>query len=129
MLPRGRQVPGPQVNLQQFKEAVSAGDFHVYRTRALDPICRVLRCSVRQARDFARRAALTLRDVDYAHTLSMPNGQMQDVYGLMIHLDGWYMKIEIHMEDGQPGIVSCHPAEYDLITLGGMIPASTQRER
>lgn len=128
MFARGRQVPGPQVDLERFKEALVAGRFHVYRTRALDPICRVLRCSVRKARDFARRAALSLQDVDYAHTLVMPNGQAQDVYGLLINLDGWYLKIEIHMEDGEPGIVSCHPAEYDLVTLGGLVPGSTRRD-
>lgn len=119
---------GPRIVLEQFKEALAADNFHVYRTRALDPICRVLRCGPRQAREFARRAALSLRDVDYAHTLVMPNGQAQDVYGVVINLDGWYMKIEFHMEDGQAGIVSCHPAEYELITLGGVVPGATRRD-
>ncbi|HEX6040781.1 MAG TPA: hypothetical protein VFZ20_22165 [Longimicrobium sp.] len=121
-------MPGPWFSLEQFKAELRTDNFHVYRGRALDPIARLLRCSPRQARAFARRAALALQEADYAHTLMMPNGQIQDVYGRMIDMDGWYLKIEIHMEDGQPGIVSCHPAEHDLITLGGLIPSSLRRE-
>lgn len=128
MLPRGRRVPGPCVDLGQFKAGLRAGNFHIYRTRALDPVCRLLRCGVRQARGFVKRVGLALQESDYAHTLIMPNGQIQDVYGMMIDMDGWYMKIEIHMEDGQPGIVSCHPAEHDLVTLNSVIPAARRSE-
>jgi hypothetical protein len=60
-------------------------------------------------------------------TVKMPNGQVMDVYGKVIEEDGWYLKIEIHMEDGQPGIVSCHPAVRDLATRSGVVPASTRR--
>jgi hypothetical protein len=70
---------------------------------------------------------LSLQDGDYAHTLKMPDGQLMDVYGKIIEGDGWYLKIEIHMNDGQPGIVSCHPAARDLATRNGVVPASTQR--
>jgi hypothetical protein len=127
MLPRGKQVPGPRFDLEQFKSELTADNFHVYRTRALEPIRQVLRCSARQARGFAKRAALALTTVDYAYTLAMPNGQAQDVYGMLINAEGWYLKIEIHMADGQPGIVSCHPAEYDIITIRGVVPRSTRR--
>ena len=77
-----------------------------------------------QARAFARDAVLSLLPGDYAHTLEMPNGQVQDVYGKVIEADGWYLKIEIHMSDDQPGIVSCHPAEHDLQTRTGTVPRS-----
>ena len=69
-----------------------------------------------------------LRPGDYAYTLRMPNGQVQDVYGMLIKADGWYLKIEIHMDDGQPGIVSCHPAEHDVVTLLGTVPRATGRD-
>jgi hypothetical protein len=127
MLPRGKQVPGPVFDLDQFKSELRANNFHVYRTRALEPIGQVLRCSAPQARGFAKQAALLLSPEDYAYTLAMPNGQTQDVYGMLINADGWYLKIEIHMVDGQPGIVSCHPAEHDIITLRGVVPRSTRR--
>ena len=67
---------------------------------------------------------LALAADDYAHTIQTLTGQVQDVYGKVIRMEGWYVKIEIHMADGQPGIVSCHPAEYDLDTKGGMVPRS-----
>lgn len=128
MLPRGKQVQGPRFDLEQFQAELRSDNFHVYRTRALDPIRAVLRCSAGRARRFARQAALALQPEDYAYTLSMPNGQVQDVYGALIKADGWYLKIEIHMDDGQPGIVSCHPAEYDIITIRGAVPRSTWSE-
>ena len=127
MLPRGKQVQGPRFNLEEFQSEVRSDNFHVYRTRALDPIRNVLRCSATQARGFARQAVLSLTEGDYAHTLAMPNGQVQDVYGVLINADGWYLKLEIHMEDGEPGIVSCHPAEYDIVTLRGIVPRATWR--
>jgi len=65
---------------------------------------------------------LSLKPEDYAHTLEVQDNQIQDVYGLVIQEEGWYLKIEIHVGDGEPGIVSCHPAEYDLRTRGGIVP-------
>lgn len=127
MLRRGTQVQGPRFDLEQFKAELRSDNFHVYRTRALDPIRRVLGCGARQARAFARQAVLQLQPGDYAYTLAMPNGQVQDVYGVLINFDGWYLKIEIHMDDGQPGIVSCHPAEHDIITIRGTVPRATWR--
>jgi hypothetical protein len=127
MLPRGKQVQGPRFDLEQFKAELRSENFHVYRTRALDPIRQVLRCGARQARAFARQAVLSLQPGDYAYTLAMPNGQVQDVYGVLVNAGGWYLKIEIHMDDGQPGIVSCHPAEYDIITIRGTVPRATWR--
>jgi hypothetical protein len=127
MLPKGKQVPGPCFDLEQFKAELRAGNFHVYRTRALDPIRRLRQCGLGEARKYARDAILLLGPGDYAHTLSLPNGQLQDVYGKVIEADGWYLKIEIHMHDKQPGIVSCHPAEYDLTTRRGVVPRSRRR--
>lgn len=126
MLPMGRSVPGPSVDLAEFQTQVRAGNFHVYSRRALDSIQLVRECTRREARQYAKRAVLSLQDNDYAHTLKMPDGQLMDVYGKVIEGDGWYLKIEIHMNDGQPGIVSCHPAARDLTTLAGVVPASTR---
>lgn len=119
-------MPGPSVDLAEFQAQVRAGNFHVYVTRALDCIQLVRECTPRDARQYARRAVLSLQKNDYAHTLKMPNGQLMDVYGKVIEGDGWYLKIEIHMNDGQPGIVSCHPALHDLATRKGVVPASTR---
>lgn len=126
MLPSGGIVPGPSVDLAEFQTQVRVGNVHVYITRALDCIQRVLECTRREARQYAKRAVLSLREGDYAHTLKMPDGQLMDVYGKTIDGDGWYLKIEIHMNDGQPGIVSCHPAARDLATRTGVVPASTR---
>jgi hypothetical protein len=87
----------------------------------------VRECTRREARQYAKGAVLSLQHGDYAHTLKMPDGQLMDVYGKIIEGDGWYLKIEIHMNDGQPGIVSCHPAARDLVTRNGVVPASTRR--
>ena len=43
--------------------------------------------------------------------------------------DGWYLKIEIHVNDGQAGIISCHPAEHDVVTLNGIVPRAGKRQR
>jgi hypothetical protein len=125
-MPMGRSAPGPSVDLTEFQTQVRAGNFHVYSKRALDCIQLVRECTRREARQYARRAVLSLQEGDYAHTLKMPDGQLMDVYGKVIDKDGWYLKIEIHMNDGQPGIVSCHPAARDLATRKGVVPASTR---
>jgi hypothetical protein len=77
--------------------------------------------------EYAKRVVLSLEPGDYAHTLKLPDGQIHDVYGKLIDAEGWYVKIEIHINDGQPGIVSCHPAEHDLLTVAGVIPRSRNR--
>lgn len=96
----------------------------MYRSRAVNIIRTLRRCSRERATAFAINAVLSLTPEDYAHTLEFPDGQMQDVYGLLIREEGWYLKIEIHVGDGEPGIVSCHPAEYDLQTRRGTVPGA-----
>ena len=127
MLPNfGKRVPGPYYDLEAFKAEVRAGNVHVYRTRAIALIQEIRRCSRGRAVEFAHKAALSLSPEAYAHTLLMPDRQVHDVYGIMIQGKGWYVKIEIHTIDGQPGIVSCHPAEYDLVTRGGVVPGERE---
>lgn len=129
MLRKGKLVPGPRYDLEVFQREVKKRNVHIYKGRALNVI-RVLRgCSPRQAAEYARRAVLSLSPGDYAHTLLMPDGQAQDVYGKLIDAEGWYLKIEIHIYDGQPGIISCHPAEHDLQTKTGIVPRSRRRFR
>ena len=122
LIKSGRRVPGPCYDLEAFQTEVRAGNVHVYRGRAIEIIEEVLECSTREARQFARDAVLSLSESNYAHSLEMHDGQVHDVYGLVLLEQGWYLKIEIHVGDGQPGIVSCHPAEYDLRTRGGIVP-------
>ena len=124
MLPKGKQVPGPHHDLEAFQFEVENWNVHVYKARALDVIQRLRQCTQYEARAFARQVVLALMACDYAHTLQTSTGQIQDVYGKVIRAEGWYVKIEIHMYDGQPGIVSCHPAEYDLVTMRGIVPRS-----
>jgi hypothetical protein len=127
MLPKpGKRVPGPCYDLKTMQAEVRAGNVHVYRTRAVDLIRKARNCSRERAVRFARDAVLSLTAENYAHTIMFPNGQMHDVYGLLLREEGWYVKIEIHVDDGQPGIVSCHPAEYDLKTLGGVVPGTRE---
>lgn len=123
------RVPGPGVDLAAFQAQVRNGIFHVYKTRALDVICRIRKCTVREAREHVKVAVLSLEAGDYSHTLRTPNGQVQDVYGRLIQGEGWYLKIEIQMHDGEPGIVSCHPAEHDLSTVRGTVSRSRRRFR
>jgi hypothetical protein len=122
------RVPGPAFDLTQFQAEVRQENFHVYITRALQIIKKVRQCDRLEAREYAKRAVLSLQQGDYAHTLKTANGQLHDVYGKLMDEEGWYLKIEIHIRDGQPGIVSCHPAEHDLETNAGVVPRS-RRER
>ena len=101
---------------------------HVYKTRALNIVQHLLNCSGKQARSFIQRSVLSLTPEDFAHTIELPNGQAHDVYGKVIADEGWYLKIEININDHQPGIVSCHPAEHDLRTRRGMIPRGRRSE-
>lgn len=126
-LPFGRSVPGPGVDLAEFQAQVRAGNYHVYKTRAVIIIRALHDFSYLRAVEFAKQAVLSLTPGDYAHTLKMPDGQLHDVYGKLIDEEGWYVKIEIHIHDGQPGIVSCHPAEYDLATRSGIVPRYGRR--
>jgi hypothetical protein len=127
MLQSGKHAPGPHFDLEQIKAELGSEKFRVYRTRALDPIRRLRQCTVQEARAYAKEVVLSMEAGDYAHTLKMPNGQLQDVYGKVILADGWYVKVEIHMDDGEVGIVSCHPAEHDLKTRSGTVPRSRRR--
>jgi hypothetical protein len=124
MLRKGGQVPGPAYDLAAFQAEVRRGNVHVYKTRAANIIRSLRACGPAQAVEYARQAVLALSPGDYAHTLKMPDGQLHDVYGTLIDAEGWYVKLEIHVSDGQPGIISCHPAEYDLVTLNGVVPRS-----
>lgn len=127
MLPRlGKRVPGPYHDLEAFKAEVRADNVHVYRTRAVDLIRKARGCSRERAVRFAKDAVLSLTSGNYAHTLLLPDGQAHDVYGILLQEEGWYVKIEIHIGDGEPGIVSCHPAEYDLMTRGGVVPGERE---
>lgn len=127
MLRIGSRVPGPRFDLGAFQAEVRNGNFHVYRTRALDIICEVRRCTPRQAREFARQSILSLVPDDYSHSLELLDGQPMDVYAKIIAAEGWYLKIEINMRDGQPGIVSCHPAEFDIQTRRGIVPGARKK--
>jgi hypothetical protein len=115
------RVPGPAFDLAAIQARIRAGDFHVYKSRALNVLQSVLACTEWQARQYASKAVLSLEPGDYAHTLETLNGQLQDVYGRVLDEAGWYVKLEIHMNDGQAGIVSCHPAEHDIVTLNGLV--------
>lgn len=122
LLKLGRRVPGPYYDLEAFKAEVRVGNVHVYWSRAA-AIIRVLRkCSQREARQYAKDAVLSLTVHDYAHSIETHAGQVHDVYGLVLEEEGWYLKIEIKVGSGRPGIISCHPAEFDLHTLGGIVP-------
>lgn len=123
MLPKlGKRVPGPYYDLEAFKAEVRAGNVHVYWSRATAIIQRSRRCSQREARQFAKDAVLSLTANDYAHSIETDAGQVHDVYGLILQEEGWYLKIEIKVSNGRPGIISCHPAEFDLQTRGGIVP-------
>ena len=129
MTSAGKQAPGPHYDLVEFQAQVQGGNFHVYKTRAAAIIRTIRQCGPAEALEFAKQAVLSLTPDDYAHTLKLPNCQTHDVYGKLIDAEGWYVKIEIHMYDGQPDIVSCHPAEYDLSTRAGVVPRSRRRFR
>jgi hypothetical protein len=124
MLAAGKQASGPWYDLAQFQEQIRTGNFHLYKTRALNIMRSIRNCGRAEAVKYAKAAVLSLTPGDYAHTLTMHDGQVHDVYGKLIEAEGWYVKIEIHIVDGQPGIVSCHPAEYDLATRNGVVPRS-----
>ena len=124
----GRRVHGPCFDLEAFKTELRAGNYHVYRTRAANVIQKLLGCGSPRAERFARDVVLSLNDGDFAHSIQLPNGQKHDVYGKLLQEEGWYVKIEIHIRDGEPGIVSCHPAEYDVQTRKGIVPRSRRGE-
>jgi hypothetical protein len=115
------------VDLAEFQAQVRAGNVHIYKTRAVNIIRTVRECGYLRAVEYAKQAVLSLTPGDYAHSLEMPTGQVHDVYGKLIEAEGWYVKIEINMYDGQPGIVSCHPAEYDVATRHGVVPRSGRK--
>lgn len=127
MLWTGKLVPGPRYDLAAFQAEVRRGNVHVYKTRAANIIRTLRACGPARAVEYARQAVLSLGPGNYAHTLKMPDGQVHDVYGKLIDAEGWYVKLEIHVSDGQPGIISCHPAEYDLVTLNGVVPRSRRK--
>jgi hypothetical protein len=125
MVPKsGQRVPGPNYDLEGFKAEVRAGNVHVYWSRAAAVIRERYKCSQREARQFAKDAVLSLTARDYAHSIKTDAGQVHDVYGLILEEEGWYLKIEIKGSNGRPGIISCHPAEFDLQTRGGMVPGT-----
>lgn len=129
MLLKGKQVPGPHYDLAAFQAEVRRGNVHVYKARAVSIICVLRECNRLRAVDYATQVVLSLTPDDFAHTLKLPDGQMHDVYGKVVGDEGWYVKIEIHPSDGQPGIISCHPAEHALVTRGGVVHGSREGGR
>jgi hypothetical protein len=123
----GKRSRGPHYDLEAFKAAMREGNFHVYKTRALDPVQHVFKCGKVQARTYMQQIALSLEPRDYSHTLQHPNGAVQDVYGKLLANEGWYVKFEIDHGDGEAGVVSCHPAERELPTKRGVLPPTWRK--
>lgn len=123
----GKQSRGPHYDLETFKAALHADRFHVYAGSALDVVARLLKCGRLGAREYVRQVGLSLEQGDFAHTLRHPNGAVQDVYGKRVEAEGWYVKFEIDVCDGEAGIISCHPAEHDLQTRRGTVPRTRRR--
>lgn len=72
--------------------------------------------------DLAANAVLSLTSEDYSRTIEMLNGAVADEYGKVIEGAGWYLKVMINVSDDEMEIVSCHLAEYDVPTEGGVVP-------
>lgn len=119
-----RTTPGPAHDLAAFQARVAAGDFHPMVGTAVEPVAHVYDCTKREARQVIKRIVCALTPQHYARSIIMNNDEPADEYGIVIEEVGWYVKLQINMDDGDAEVCSCHPTERDLRTKGGVIPAS-----
>jgi hypothetical protein len=117
MLLREDLRQGPYFNLLRLKARLMCGDFHLYRTRGLDPLRRVMGSSAQQARAFVREVVLSLEASNYGGSVVPPGGKMRDVYTVFVRDAGWFLRIELRMEGGRPAIVVCEPQECDVVLV------------
>ncbi len=115
----------PFHDLGEFKRLILAGDgFYLVSRNGLRDIMYERRCSVSEARQFARDTVLSLTLGDYCRVSYRYNGgQTADAYGKLVDGDGWYIEISIY--EAAPKVLSCHLALEPMETVSGRrIPRS-----
>ena len=128
--PRSEQ---PLYPLSQVQALVKQGRYYVGTTRAVNPVIGVKRCTVTEARGYARAVVLALDGANFAGTETLADEREADVYGCWNEDQGWYVKVLIAAIN--PGkddrleveIISCDPPTQDLQTLSELIPRGGQR--
>lgn len=119
-----RTTSGPVNDLAALQARVVKGEFHAMVTTALEPVIVEYECTTREAYDVITRIVCALPMRHYSRSIIMHNGVPADAYGIMFGETGWYVKLQINVQDGDAEVCSCHPPERDLMTKGGRIPAS-----
>jgi len=89
-------------------------------------IMRLLGCKADQARVYIREAVLTLGKGNYAQTIVLSGGFPADVYGIVLSEAPMYVKLSARPKGKLTAknhlILSCHPAEFPLHTVAGVVP-------
>lgn len=124
-----RTTAGPVHDLAAFQARVAAGDFYPMVSSAVEPVTRVYECTKREAYQAIQRIVCALTPEHYAQSIIMNNGVPADEYGIVIEDNGWYVKLQINVIDGDAEVCSCHPPERELRTKGGVVPASDHKWR
>lgn len=117
----------PCVPLKTIQAIVAAGRVDVGSTRARDPIMQHYDCSAAEAVQFAKDTISKLRPRDFIKQVTLGGGQRADEYGILQGDTGWYVKVLVARNADASGdrvvVPSCHPAERDMRTKGGVVPA------
>lgn len=121
----GRRVPS--VPLKTVQKLVRDDRFDVGKTRARVLIMEHFDCTEAKAIEFAKDTVLKLQPRHFIRPVVMADGTRADEYGIQVNATGWYLKVWIVRDADADGdrvlVTSCHPAERDLHTLGGVVPA------
>lgn len=118
---------GPYFNLARLQARLMCGDFHLYKTRGLDPLRRVMGFSAQQAREFVREVVLSLEGSNYGGSVVLTGEKVRDVYMVFVRDARWFLRIELCVEGGQPAIIACEPQACDaVLVLRGWIAYSME---
>ena len=124
-----RTTPGPVNDLAAFQALVAAGNFHAMAGTALQPVMDVYECTKKEAYKEIRQIVCALTSQHYSRSIIMNNNVPADEYGIVIEEIGWYVKLQVNLDDGEAEVCSCHPPKRDMMTKGGLIPASDPNGR
>jgi hypothetical protein len=112
-------VKEPHWSLERVKDLAEQGKFFVQRTKAMNAALSVFSTPL-EVRAVIKQVLIRLDLKNYSETVKL-TWDVADIYGIYETGLGWYLKITIDEEMPEVAVISFHPLERSLRTVGGMV--------
>jgi len=120
---RSQRIDGPVFQLRDIQDLLQSDpNFGLAVEQGQKAIMQQRRCTMLEARSFARKAVLSLEPSHYSESIEYQYGTKVDVYGKILEAQGWYIKVSIESDARRAYVHSCHLAMHPIETLGGTVP-------